>query len=109
MGEGNSCSPEVGKAGCGVSAQLQRLVIDFTREGLEIRTLYRRRNQDAPGPNSKARLREVEELSREGLRQALASLEGGAECIGTSGFTTREDILSLPRPDEPTAARRAAS
>jgi hypothetical protein len=94
-----------------VTQQLQRLVITFTREGLEIRTLYRRRNQDGPGPNSKARRREVEELSREGLRQALASLEGGAECVGTSGFTTREDILSvaLPRPDETAAARRAAS
>jgi len=90
---------------------LQRLIITFKPEELEIRTLYRRRNQDGPGPNSKARWREVEELSREGLRQALASLEGGAECVGTSGFTTREDILSvaLPRPDEPAAARRAAS
>jgi hypothetical protein len=92
-----------------VTQQLQRLVITFTREGLEIRTLYRRQNQDGPGPNSKARRREVEELSREGLRQALASLEGGAECIGTSGFTKREDVLSLPRPDEPSEARRAAS
>jgi hypothetical protein len=92
-----------------VSSQLQRLVITFTSEGLEIRTLYRRRNQDGPGPNSKARRREVEELSRQGLRQALASLEAGAECVGTSGFTTREDILSLPRPDEPSEARRAAS
>jgi len=90
---------------------LQRLIITFKPEELEIRTLYRRRNQDGPGPNSKACRREVEELSREGLRQALASLEGGAECVGTSGFTTREDILSvaLPRPDEPAAARRAAS
>jgi hypothetical protein len=90
---------------------LQRLIITFKPEELEIRTLYRRRNHDGPGPNSKARRREVEELSREGLRQALASLEGGAECVGTSGFTTREDILSvaLPRPDEPAAARRAAS
>jgi hypothetical protein len=88
---------------------LQRLILTFKPEEIEIRTLYRRRNQDGPGPNSKARRREVEELSREGLRQALASLEGGAECIGTSGFTTREDILSLPRPDEPSEARRAAS
>jgi len=61
-----------------VSARLERLVLTFDREGLEIRTLYRRRNQDGPGPDSKARLREVEELSRQGLRQALASLEGGA-------------------------------
>jgi hypothetical protein len=79
-----------------VSARLEWLVLTFIGEGLEIRTLYRRRNQDGPGPDSKARLREVEELSRQGLRQALASLEGGAECVGTSGFTMREDILSLP-------------
>jgi hypothetical protein len=87
---------------------LQRLILTFKPEEIEIRTLYRRRNQDGPGPNSKARRREVEELSREGLRQALASLEGGAECVGTSGFTTREDLLSvaLPRPDE---LREAAS
>jgi hypothetical protein len=25
--------------------------------------------------------------------QALEALEGGAECVGTSGFTTREDVL----------------
>jgi hypothetical protein len=83
-----------------MTLQIQRIVITFNREGIEIRTLYRTRNQDGPGPNSKARRREVEELSREGLRQALASFEGGAECIGTSGFTTREDTFSLPLPDE---------
>ena len=27
------------------------------------------------------------------LEQALEALEGGAECVGTSGFTTREDVL----------------
>ncbi len=89
---------------------LQRLVITFTREGLEIRTLYRRRNQDAPGPNSKARTREVTELARAGLQDALEALdsEAGVECVGTSGFTQREDLLSvaLPRPD---GLREAAS
>lgn len=91
-----------------MSAQLQRLVVEYRGEELVVRTLYRR-GADGPNPDTKARTREVTDLTREGLRQALASLEGGAECIGTSGFTTREDILSLPRPDEPTAARRAAS
>jgi len=72
---------------------LQRLVLTFKPEGVEIRTLYR--SKDGPGPNTKARWREVEQLVREGLRQALASLdsEAGAECVGTSEFTTREDVL----------------
>jgi hypothetical protein len=86
---------------------LQRLVLEFRDGELIARVLYL--TKGSAGPNSKARRREVEQLVREGLRQALVSLEGGAECVGTSGFTTREDILSLPRPDEPTAARRAAS
>ena len=87
-------------------SELQRLIITFKPEELVLHALYK--TQDGPGPNTKARRREVEQLVREGLRQALASLEGGAEVVGTSGFTTREDILSLPRPDEPAAARRAA-
>jgi hypothetical protein len=80
--------------------QLQRLVLDYRGGELLVRCLYRSKGDSNPG--TKARLREVEELSRQGLRQALASLEGGAECVGTSGFTTREDLLSvaLPRPDE---------
>lgn len=70
---------------------LQRLVLAFTREGVEIRALYR--TQQGPNPGTKARQREIEELVREGLTQALDALEGGVECVGTSGFTTREDIL----------------
>ena len=72
-----------------------------------MRVLYR--SEDGLNPGTKARTRGVAELARTGLQDALEALEGGAECVGTSGFTTREDILSLPRPDEPTAARRAAS
>ncbi len=90
-------------------SELKRLVLTFAGEGVEIRALYRRRNQDGPGPNTKARRREVEELVREGLRQALVSLEGRVDVIGTSGYEVREDTLSLPRPDEPSEARRAAS
>jgi hypothetical protein len=40
-----------------------------------------------------SRRREVEKLTREGLNAALEALEGGAECVGTSGFTAREDVL----------------
>ena len=83
---------------------LQRLVLDYRTGELVVRCLYR--TGDSPNPGTKARQQEVEELVREGLRQALVSLEVDAEVVGTSGFTTREDILSLPRPDH---ARKAAS
>ena len=86
--------------------QLQRLVLDFRSGELLVRCLYR--TKGSAGPNTKARRQEVEQLVREGLRQALVSMEGDAELVGTSGFTTREDLLSvaLPRPDE---LREAAS
>ncbi len=84
--------------------ELQRLIVDYRGGELLVRALYR--TQDGPGPNTKARKQEVEQLVREGLRRALVSLEDGAEVVGASGFTTREDILSLPRPDH---ARKAAS
>jgi hypothetical protein len=87
-------------------SQLQRLVLDYRSGELVMRVLYRS-SLDSPNSGTKARARVVADLAREGLHQALASLEGseaGAECVGTSGFTTREDILSLPRPDEPMEA-----
>jgi hypothetical protein len=87
--------------------QLQRLVIETKSEELVIRVLYRSKGQ--PNPATKARTREVTELARSGLQDALEALEGGAEVVGTSGFTQREDVLSLPRPDEPSEARRVAS
>ena len=83
---------------------LQRLVLDYRTGELVVRCLYR--TGDSLNPGTKARQQEVEELVREGIRQALVSLEAGAECVGTSGFTIREDTLSLPRPDH---ARKAAS
>jgi hypothetical protein len=86
---------------------LERLVLHYRGGELVVRVLYR--SEDGPNPGTKARTRGVAELARTGLQDALKALEGGAECVGTSGFTTREDILSLPHPDEPTAARRAAS
>ena len=49
--------------------------------------------QRGPNPGTKARAREVTELAKTGLMQALEALEGGAECVGTSGFSTREDVL----------------
>ena len=70
---------------------LQRLIITFKPEELIIHALYR--NKNGPNPGTKARAREVQELSRTGLQDALEALEGGPECVGTSGFTTREDVL----------------
>jgi hypothetical protein len=70
---------------------LQRLVIETKPEELVIRVLYR--CQDGPNPGTKARQRDVTELARDGLTRALEGLEAGAECAGTSGFTTREDVL----------------
>ena len=85
---------------------LQRLVLTFKPEGIEIRTLYRDKN--GPNPGTKARAREVQELTHNGLREALEALEGGAECVGTSGFTTREDVLlATTSPDAAELARGA--
>ena len=78
--------------------ELQCLVLDFRGEETVIRVLYRSKGDSNPG--TKARRREVTELARTGLTAALEASEGGAEVVGTSGFTQREDILSLPCPDE---------
>ena len=40
-----------------------------------------------------ARRREVTQLTRKGLGAALEALEGRVDVVGTSGFTTREDVL----------------
>jgi hypothetical protein len=48
----------------------------------------------------KARIREVQELTWTSLHNALEALEGSAECVGTSGFTQREDVLlAMTSPD----------
>ena len=83
--------------------QLKRLVLDFRNdEEIVVRCLYRRSLEDAPGPSTKRREREVAELTREGLSTALEALEGRVDVVGTSGYSVREDLLSvaLPRPDE---------
>ena len=71
---------------------LKRLVLDFRSGELVTRVLYRS-SLDGPNTGTKARQREVTDLTREGLRQALAALEGRVDIVGTSGFTTREDIV----------------
>ena len=73
---------------------LQRLVLTFKPDGLEVRTLYR--SKSGPNPGTKARRREVSELVRTGLQDALEALEGDVEDLGTSSYEVREDILHLP-------------
>jgi hypothetical protein len=70
---------------------LKRLVLDYRSGELVVRCLYR--TESEAGPNTKARRREVQDLTREGLLQALAALEGRVDVVGTSGFSPREDVL----------------
>jgi hypothetical protein len=90
-------------------AQLQRLVVEFKADELVVRVLYRS-SLDGPNPGTVRRRRQVEDLVREGLRQALDSLEGRVDVVGVSGYDVREDILSvaLPVPDEPSEAKAAS-
>ncbi len=75
---------------------LQRLVLTFKPGGLEVRTLYR--SKGGPNPGTKARRREVAQLARTGLLEALEAFGDGetVEDLGTSGYEVREDVLHLP-------------
>jgi hypothetical protein len=80
---------------------LRRLVLTFKPDGLEVRTLYR--SKGGPNPGTKARRREVAQLARTGLVEALEAIEGDVEDLGTSGFEVREDVLHLPTASPSTA------
>jgi len=74
----------------GLGMTLQRLVLDYRGNDLVVRCLYR--SDGISNPGTKARAREVTELARSGLRDALEALEGGdVTMCGTSGFTQREE------------------
>jgi hypothetical protein len=79
---------------------LQRLVLDFRKSELVVRCLYRSKGDSNPG--TKGRRREVEKLTREGLTRALEALEGRVDVVGTSGFTTREDVVLCTTRDDVT-------
>jgi hypothetical protein len=82
-----------------VSGQLERLVLDYRSGELAVRVLYR--SKSGPNPGTVRRRRQVEDLVREGLRQALTSLEGQVDMTGTSGFSQREDtLLATTSPSE---------
>ncbi len=90
-----------------MTSQLQRLVLEFKSEELVVRALYRRSLEDGPGPNTKARGKEVSDLVRTGLQDALRALEGDVTMAGTSGFSVREDIMVasvIRQPKEESAA-----
>jgi hypothetical protein len=80
---------------------LKRLVLDYRSGELVVRCLYR--SDGATGPGTKTRTREVSQLIRTGLEDALTALEGDVEMVGTSGFTTREDVLCTGRGFAPAA------
>ena len=88
---------------------LKRLVLEFRDGELIIRALYRRSLEDAPGPSTKRREREVAELTREGLSTALKALEERVDVVGTSGYSVREDLLSVAVPSSATDELREAA
>ena len=87
----------------------KRIVVDLRAEEMVLRVLYT--DQDGPNPTTKARARAVTKLARSGLRDALEALDAGdvAMC-GTSGFSQREDLLSVTvlRPYEASEAKAAS-
>jgi hypothetical protein len=77
----------------GLGMSLQRLVLDFRSGELVVRCIYRSEGDSNPGTKGR---REVAALTRTGLPQALEVPEAGVDVdmVGTSGFTSREAILS---------------
>ena len=76
----------------------KRIILTFKGEEISIHVLYQASVAENLGPNTKKRLRHTTELVREGLREAIESLDseaGRCMCVGTSGFTQREDVLSI--------------
>jgi hypothetical protein len=83
----------------------KRIVLTFRSEAGEIliHTLYE--CKDGPNPETKRRLKEVRDLTCRGLKEALGALEASTPtCVGSAGFTTREDILSVDTSEAGSAA-----
>jgi len=76
------------------SSPLLRLVLDYRGEELVVRCLYRSNGESNPG--TKRRTKEIQALVTAGLQDVLAGLQAGrVDVVGSSGFTQREDVLSL--------------
>ena len=74
----------------------KRIILTFKGEEIYVHVLYQASVAENLGRNTKKRLRHTTELVREGLREAIESLDseaGRCMCVGTSGFTQREDVL----------------
>lgn len=85
-----------------MAASLHRLVFTFKPDGLELRVLYR--TTAGADPGTKARRREVTDLTRSGLERALLALDAGDVAdLGTSGYAVREDVIGLPAASQGTA------
>lgn len=78
---------------------LQRLVLTFKPEAVEIRVLYRTRS--GPNPGTKARAREITQLARTGLEQVLETLREPqrVDVVGESGYEVREDVIAAKGKD----------
>jgi len=76
-------------------SSLLRLVVDYRTGEINLRVLYRSNGESNHG--TKKRAREIQELATAGLQDALRALESeaGVSVTGSSGFTTREDVLSI--------------
>jgi hypothetical protein len=79
---------------------LQRLVLDFRTGELVVLCLYCSKGDSNPG--TKGRRREVLDLTRGGLSAVLEALDGRVDVVGTSGFTTREDVVLCTARDDAT-------
>jgi hypothetical protein len=83
----------------GGNVTLQRLVLDYRTGELVVRCLYRSKGDANPG--TVRRRREVEDLVRTGLQDALTALQDGrVDVVGVSGYQVREDILSIASPSK---------
>ena len=81
---------------------LQRLILTFKPGELVMHVLCGGADPDGPRPNTKTRGREALDLTRAGLTEALKILEceDAIECVGTSGFTRKEDIFVATAPPD---------
>jgi hypothetical protein len=88
---------------------LQRLVLDFRSGEMVVRCLSS--NDGGSNPGTLKRRMGVSELVRAaGVQEALEALdnEASVECVGTSGFTQREDdLLATASPDAAKRVKRA--
>lgn len=75
---------------------LRSLSVTFEGDATTVRVSYTTGVGKAPNPGTKARQRQVQELARRGLAEALEALTseaGEVAVVGEAGFTHRQDTL----------------